>query len=81
VQITNKKSIEIFKKYLLLARTENKAFEPKNSEAYKDKTEVFASVCPTLCGGQDSVTDNFLLKISATPARRRRACAILILPR
>lgn len=52
--VTNKKSIETFKKYLLLAKAENKAFEPKNSEANKDKTEVFASVLSTLCGGQDS---------------------------
>ena len=28
---------------------------------------------------RESVTDNFLLKISATPARRRRACAFLTL--
>ena len=41
--VTNKKSIEAFKNYLLLARTENKAFEPENTLANKDKTEVFAS--------------------------------------
>jgi len=49
--VTNKKSIEAFKSYLLLARAENKAFEPENSEADKDKTEVFASVCPNLLPG------------------------------
>ncbi len=33
---------------LLLAKTENPLFEPEKSDANKDKTEVFASVCPTL---------------------------------
>ncbi len=48
LSVINKKSIEAFKKYLLLARAENKAFEPENTLANKDKTEVFASVYPTL---------------------------------
>jgi hypothetical protein len=52
--VINKKSIEAFKNFLLRARSENKAFEPENSEADKDKTEVFASVCPTLLPGLDS---------------------------
>ncbi|KKU79886.1 MAG: Recombinase [Parcubacteria group bacterium GW2011_GWA2_47_7] len=30
------------------------AFEPRYYEAEKDKTELFNSVCPTLCVGQDS---------------------------
>ncbi len=33
---------------LLAAKRENPKFEPRFSEANKDKTEVFASVCPTL---------------------------------
>lgn len=46
--VINKKSMETFKKYLLLAKKENGAFEPINCEANKDKTEAFASVCPIL---------------------------------
>ena len=49
--VINKKSIEVFKSCLLMARTENKTFEPENTLANKDKTEVFASVCPTLLPG------------------------------
>lgn len=48
VAVRNKKSIEVFKNFLLLARTENKAFEPAICLANKDKTEVFTSVCPIL---------------------------------
>ena len=50
VTVLNKKSIEAFKSSLLLARAKNEAFEPTNTLANKDKTEVFASVCPTLHG-------------------------------
>jgi site-specific DNA recombinase len=46
--ITNKESFSIIERGLLEAKSINKSFEPKNSEADKDKTEVFASVCPTL---------------------------------
>ncbi len=52
--VINKKSIETFKTYLNYARQENKAFEPRFCEADKGKTEVFASVFPTLLRGQDS---------------------------
>lgn len=62
VTVTNKKSIEAFKKCLLLARAENKSFEPKTTLANackintnNDKTEVFASVCPTLLRTVNSV--------------------------
>lgn len=54
VSVINKKSIEAFKSFLILARAENKAFEPANTPADKDKTEVFASVCPTLHGWKES---------------------------
>lgn len=48
LNVRNKKLIEILENGLFEAREINKAFEPRNSEADKDKTEVFASVCPTL---------------------------------
>lgn len=40
---------------LLTARTENPRFEPENCQAIKDKTGVFASVCPTLLWALDNV--------------------------
>jgi site-specific DNA recombinase len=49
--IINKKSIDAFKTYLRQAKDHNKAFEPEFCEADKDKTEVFASVCPNLLRG------------------------------
>lgn len=48
LNVRNKKLIEILENGLFEAREINKAFEPRNSEADKDKTEVFTSVCPTL---------------------------------
>lgn len=39
---------------LLASKKENNMFEPANWQASKGKTEVFASVCPTLLRGQDS---------------------------
>ncbi|MEI6479610.1 MAG: recombinase family protein [bacterium] len=51
LNVRNKKLIEILENGLFEAREINKAFEPRNSEAGKDKTEVFASVCPTLLPG------------------------------
>lgn len=39
---------------LLTAKSENPAFEPSNSEADKDKTDTFVSVCPALLRGLDS---------------------------
>ena len=54
VTIKNKKSIEAFKSSLLLARAENKAFEPSISSANKEKTEAFASVIPILLAWWDS---------------------------
>jgi site-specific DNA recombinase len=45
---------------LLTARKENPAFEPRNYQANKDKTEVFASVCPTLLRGLDSNQDDVI---------------------
>jgi hypothetical protein len=36
---------------LKTAKALNPAFEPENSEADKDKTDVFTSVCPTLLRG------------------------------
>jgi hypothetical protein len=40
---------------LLLAKSENPSFEPEKCEANKDKTEAFASVCPTLLRTLDEV--------------------------
>lgn len=54
LNVRNKKLIEILENGLFEAREINKAFEPRNSEADKDKTEVFASVCPTLLRELDS---------------------------
>jgi DNA invertase Pin-like site-specific DNA recombinase len=51
VSVYNKKSIEKFSEFLQMAKSENKAFEPKTSLATKEKTEVFASVIPTLLRG------------------------------
>ena len=51
LSITNKKIYEAIMSGLLTAKMKNKKFEPENSEANKDKTEVFASVCPTLLRG------------------------------
>jgi site-specific DNA recombinase len=54
VIVSNKKSIETFSEFLKLAQAENEAFEPRNSLATKGKTEVFASVIPTLLRDQGS---------------------------
>lgn len=51
VSVYNKKSIEKFSEFLEMAKSKNKAFEPKTSLATKEKTEVFASVIPTLLPG------------------------------
>ncbi len=51
VSVYNKKSIEKFSEYLLMAKSENNAFEPRTSLATKEKTEAFASVIPTLLRG------------------------------
>lgn len=48
LSVTNNIYVEAIAKGLSEAREINPAFEPKNCEADKDKTEVFASVCPTL---------------------------------
>ncbi|MCK6462445.1 MAG: recombinase family protein [Candidatus Pacebacteria bacterium] len=48
LSVRNKKLIEILENGLFAAREINEAFEPANTQANKDKTEVFASVCPTL---------------------------------
>lgn len=54
ISISNDIFYETFKKGLLEAKTKNSRFEPEKSQADKDKTEVFASVCPTMLRGQDS---------------------------
>ncbi len=51
VSVHNKKSIELFSEFLERAQIENKAFEPRNTLATKEKTEVFASVIPILLRG------------------------------
>ena len=51
VGIYNAKSIEAFIAGLNAAKEENPEFEPTKTLADKDKTEVFASVCPTLLRG------------------------------
>ena len=51
LSITNGPAIETFKTYLGYAKEENRSFEPLFCEADKDKTEVFASVRPTLLPG------------------------------
>ena len=54
LNISNRKSINAFAECILRAKLENKAFEPKNTfpdlidKDSKEKTEVFASVIPTL---------------------------------
>ncbi len=52
--VINKNSIEAFKKCLTLAKAENEAFEPSKTLADKGKTEVFASVIPTMHGWRES---------------------------
>ncbi|MEN9613894.1 MAG: hypothetical protein RLZZ347_201 [Candidatus Parcubacteria bacterium] len=54
LSITNKDVFSIISKGLLTAKSQNEAFEPRLCEADKDKTEVFASVCPTLLRGLGS---------------------------
>ncbi len=54
LRIINKKLISIIIDGLSRAKAKNKMFEPKLTQADKDKTEVFASVCPTLLRDQDS---------------------------
>lgn len=51
LSVRNKKLIEILENGLSAAKEINEAFEPAKTEADKDKTEVFASVCPTLLRG------------------------------
>jgi site-specific DNA recombinase len=48
LSISNKEVFSALTKGLLEARAINEAFEPRNSEADKDKTDVFTSVCPSL---------------------------------
>ncbi len=54
VDFQEQKEFSIIMSGLLRAKEKNKAFEPTKYEENKDKTEVFASVCPTLLRGQDS---------------------------
>jgi len=51
LEISSKKLISIIINGLLEAKTQNRAFEPAKIEVNKGKTEVFASVCPTLLRG------------------------------
>lgn len=51
VSIFNAKEVEVFADCLKKARGENPRFEPKNSLADKEKTDVFTSVIPTLLRG------------------------------
>lgn len=51
LSIINKELFSVFAKGLLEAKTINEAFEPKNSEADKDESGVFAAVRPTLLRG------------------------------
>jgi hypothetical protein len=51
LSISNKEVFSALTKGLLEARAINEAFEPRNSEADKDKTDVFTSVCPSLLRG------------------------------
>ncbi len=44
---------------LLLAKSINPSFEPKNCEADKGRNPVFASVCPTLLGLYASARSHF----------------------
>ena len=48
LSILNKKLFSVFTNGLLEAKAINKAFEPKNCEADKDESGVFAAVRPTL---------------------------------
>ncbi|MFA6076596.1 MAG: recombinase family protein [Candidatus Paceibacterota bacterium] len=55
--VINRKSINAFAECILRAKSENRAFEPRNNfpsftnKSSKEKTEVFASVIPTLLRG------------------------------
>ncbi len=48
VHILHKKWLSKFIEILESSKKKNRAFEPAKTRADKDKTEVFASVCPTL---------------------------------
>jgi site-specific DNA recombinase len=57
VIVTNRKSIDVFSKFILRAKSKNKSFEPKKSflsfmnTGLKEKTEDFSSVFPVLLRG------------------------------
>ncbi len=54
LNIHHRKSVSAFISGIKKAKAINRAFEPKKTLADKDKTEVFASVYPSLLRGQDS---------------------------
>jgi site-specific DNA recombinase len=51
VSVINKKWVDVLAAGLREAKFKNPKFEPKYSEANKDKTDAFASVCPILLRG------------------------------
>lgn len=51
LSINNNKLFSVITKGLLEAKSVNEAFEPRNCEADKDKTDTFVSVRPTLLRG------------------------------
>ncbi len=60
LSILNRKSVQALIDGLNRARRENAKFEPIKCEADKDKTEVFASVCPNLLRTWDNVRQRLL---------------------
>ena len=54
LSIINTEPIQRLIDGLKQAKAKSRLFEPRFSEALKDKTEAFTSVCPTWCVGQDS---------------------------
>ena len=48
VNVYNKEIFKVLSNGLSAARAENDQFEPRFSEADKDETDTFVSVCPTL---------------------------------
>ncbi len=62
VSIYNVKEVEVFVKCLQKAKAENPRFEPKNTLADKEKTDVFTSVLPTLLRGLEDVRTCLLTK-------------------
>ena len=62
--VYSKKSIEAFKSFLLLAKAENKAFEPENIVDVTEQNDDFTSIRPTVLRGPES---NRRLEVMSLP--------------